>query len=325
MTEFVSGRLRGLLPRTRLLARNVLLLAGLLAGWEGCAPVRKLEPSVVVPATLKAGQPLFGKGGFIELVPGDLPIILTVPHGGSLVPEGIPDRQDGVKTMDSHTQSLARAISEALETRTGRRPHLVQCNLRRTKVDVNRDLGEAAQGNGSAEWAWKEYHAFTEAACRAVAKGYRAGLVLDLHAHGHAKPRTELGYLLRSEELNLGDAELNQGEFAGKSSIRCLAAASGLPFASLLRGPKSLGAMMEARGFAAVPSPSAPGPGPDPYFAGGYHTRRHTSAQDCRIIAIQAETPFATVRRSPEERQAFANAMADSLLLFLSEHYDMKL
>jgi len=41
---------------------------------------------------------------------------------------------------------------------------VIKCELHRSKLDVNRDLGEAAFGDPAAELAWKEYHQFIDEA-----------------------------------------------------------------------------------------------------------------------------------------------------------------
>jgi hypothetical protein len=61
-----------------------------------------------------------------------LPIIISVPHGGLVVPAGIPDRTCNSPTLDldSRTIELAKQIDTALFKLTGCHPHLIICNLR---------------------------------------------------------------------------------------------------------------------------------------------------------------------------------------------------
>lgn len=58
------------------------------------------------------------------------------------------------------------------------RPHVIRCLLHRSKVDVNRDLGEAAFGNAEAGLAWKEYHDFIDEAKLAI---NNRTLYIDVH------------------------------------------------------------------------------------------------------------------------------------------------
>ena len=66
----------------------------------------------------------------------------------------------------------------------------------------------------------------------------------------------------------------NAGDYsAEKTSVRTLSEEEGISGEELLTGGRSLGAMLEGRGFNAIPSPRQPAPGEDSYFDGGYITQ----------------------------------------------------
>lgn len=90
---------------------------------------------------------------------------------------------------------------------------MIISDLKRSKLDPNRDIQEAAQGDPKAEEAWREYHGFID---EAKAKE-GLGLVIDLHGQSHRKNSTELGYLLTTAQLNEGDFD------SEKSSVKQLA------------------------------------------------------------------------------------------------------
>ena len=48
-------------------------------------------------------------------------------------------------------------------------------------------------------------------------------MLLDLHGHGHDIQRLELGYLLDSNDLDLGNVQINAPTYAEKSSISQIA------------------------------------------------------------------------------------------------------
>lgn len=274
----------------------------------------------------EAGQTYFGTQSFTEYLAGDLPIIIVAPHGGLLSPAQIPDRNCSgcVYVNDANTQDLARRLAEAVFVQTGCRPHLIINHLHRRKLDANRDLEEAADGNVLAGQAWEDFHRFITAAKASVTSDYGKGLLIDLHGHGHAIQRLEWGYLLYEDELLLPDPVLNSEEYLGYSSIRQLALAnlSGSLHAALLRGPLSLGQMAANRGYPGVPSATQPAPAPgDPYFSGGYNTNRHGSRFGGVIDAVQLECNMEGVRDTPDNRQAFADIMANALTEFLQLHY----
>ncbi len=58
------------------------------------------------------GQSYFDGTGYIEYIAGDSPLIISVPHGGSEVPDEIADRDYNgcVYSRDSFTQEIARSI-----------------------------------------------------------------------------------------------------------------------------------------------------------------------------------------------------------------------
>ncbi|MFM9090207.1 MAG: hypothetical protein ACKOUK_00495, partial [Verrucomicrobiota bacterium] len=60
----------------------------------------------------------------MEYIAGDLPLVLTVPHGGRAQPADLPTRRKGVTVMDANTQELARELVTELERLSGGRVHL---------------------------------------------------------------------------------------------------------------------------------------------------------------------------------------------------------
>lgn len=280
---------------------------------------------VWVPAKVSAYQPgtsYIGRQSYVEYIPGELPLILSAPHGGSLTPEEIQDRTDGTTVTDSNTRETLLAVRTALLERTGRAPHVILSHLKRIKLDPNREIGEAAAGNPFAENAWNEFHDFIEVAVGTVTRTYGSGFYIDLHGHGHAIARAELGYLLSSSQLNRTDADINAQGLAAQSSIRALAESSSLPFAQLLRGTTSLGGFMQREGIRSVPSPGDPSPGSDDYFTGGYDTERHGSRTAGRTVSgVQIELPYAGIRDTAASRQAFAQALAQALEAYMTEHF----
>jgi len=66
----------------------------------------------------------------------------------------------------------------------------------------------------------------------------------------------------------------------------------------------------------AVPSPSEPSPGSDPYFDGGYSTSRHTTT----LPGLQIESHFPGVRDTATSRAAFGHALATAVVTFLQRH-----
>ncbi|HSJ31922.1 MAG TPA: hypothetical protein VK933_10850 [Longimicrobiales bacterium] len=278
-------------------------------------------------APLVEGARYTGVNSYVEFIAGDLPLIISAPHGGTLQPSSIPDRSAAGATLirDADTDDLALAMEAAFAARGGGTPHIAVMHLHRAKLDANREIGEGAEGNRAAEHAWREYHGFIEAARHHVVAGHDRGLYIDLHGHGHDVQRLELGYLLTSAHLAGDDASLNAASIVQRSSIRTLAESSVATHAELLRGPASLGTMLEAQGYPAVPSSAQPHPGEAPYFTGGYSTARHGSRDGGAIDAVQIEANRVGVRDTEPSRQAFAAALALVVESWLDMHYAMAL
>ncbi len=277
----------------------------LLVGCGGAVPIVAPPPP---PPALPVGIPVFGRNQYIEYIPGDLAVIISVPHGGALVPSEIPDRTIGTTVTDANTVELGRAISAALTVRTGRTPHLIISHLKRTKLDPNREVVEGAAGNVSAITAWGEFQSFIDTAASTAVRQRGFALYIDLHGHGHPIARLELGYLLSATTLGRSDGQLNTG-YLTQSSLRALPTLQ-RPFAEILRGESSLGGMLAAAGYPSVPSPAMPSPGNDPYFDGGYNTSRHTVAG---VVGLQIESNYTGVRDNDASRRAFATALAAAL------------
>ena len=289
-----------------------------------CLCLGACAPEAPPPRAATADPGRAGETGYIHHRPGELPIVLSVPHDGALAPADIPDRTTGVTVRDSHARALAEAIRDALAARCGRAPHLVVCELSRKKVDCNRPLAEGAADPAAAR-AWRDYHDALDAAERAVLARSPHGLYRDIHSHGHPKKRSEIGHLLKADDLRLPAARLDADDtVAARSSLRALSRRTPAKFSELLRGETSLGGLLVARGVPAVPSPTeAPLPG-EPYFNGAYDIAAHGSRDGGRLDAAQLEVP-GMLRDTPEHRAATARAIAEALEVYFERHFGTKL
>ncbi len=276
-----------------------------------------------VPAAEKVpGQSYFGPARYVEQIAGDLSLVITVPHGGRLTPATLPLRTEGVTMMDANTQELAHALADELHRRTQGHAHLILSHLHRNRLDPNREIKEAAAGNAAAERAWREFHAAIAEALGAAVARHGFAFLVDLHGHGHPLPRLELGYALDARQLGQTDADFDTAGLIEISSLRDLYAAHGGSGAALLRGPRSLGALLVAGGLRAVPSPAEPQPGDQPFFSGGYMVRTYAAnPATTKVDGLQIENPRPGVRDTAENRARFARITAEALLIFLREQY----
>ena len=271
------------------------------------------------------GQSYFGTNQYVEYIAGNLPVIVSAPHGGYIEPDSIPDRTCNNPTLvrDSRTQELARKTDSSFYDIFGCHPHVIICRMARTKLDCNRDIQDGACGNAEAEISWTEYQAFIDSAKLAVISQYGKGFFIDLHGHGHTIQRLELGYLLSGSELQLNDSTLDSLQWINQSSFRNLANTNlqGLSHSELLRGPQSLGTLFRQRGFPAVPSDtiSYPQTG-EPYFSGGYNTSAHSSYNGGTIDGLQIEINMDSVRDSDSHLEKFSDSLTNVIHDFLQLH-----
>lgn len=278
---------------------------------------RALLPTLVFATACAGKEPTDPD---IEVHAGDLPIILSAPHGGHLTPEEIPTRTTGRNGQDKGTRELTLDLADALEDLTGQRPIVVINNLHRRKLDANREIVEAAEGDPRAEAAWEDYHSAIAAAREEVVDRHEAGLFLDVHGHDHPNDWLELGYLLDNDDLAASDADLDGAGFEGTTSITELVDRSGQPLSALVRGEASFGARMEARGYASVPSPGTPGPGDEAFYDGGYNTEQYGSLDGGTVSGFQLE--YAGDMREPAAvREQTAADTAEALVSWMREVY----
>lgn len=298
-------------------------------------------PPPVPPVTYVAGQSYFGRNGYVEYIAGNTPVILTAPHGGTLSPSSIPDRTasacggSATTVTDANTQELARTMQTRYAARFGKYPHVIISHLARRKLDPNRLQPEAGCGNAEAATALGEWHSYIDVAKSEVLKAHGKGWYMDIHGHGHAVQRLELGYLLTGTQLDGTDAALDASSaLENSASILTLSQASPLSFSALLRGPTSLGSLYAGLGFPAVPSSSDPRPNGAEYFNGGDNTRRHSCGSEAGplggttgglICGVQIEANFVGVRDNVANRERFADVTAQVLEQYLRVHWGLQL
>jgi N-formylglutamate amidohydrolase len=267
----------------------------------------------------------YGTKDYIKVMTGNMPLVISIPHGGYLLPDEIPDRpcENCAKNQDVYTIEIGCGIRDAIFYKTGFYPFVIINNLHRTRLDPNRNIAEAASGNKNAELIWTEFQNSIDSSIKEVQKRFGKGLYIDLHGHRHEIKRIEIGYLLSSEELQLEDEMINSGSFLEYSSIRNLVENNpkSLSYSELVRGRYSLGSMIEDMGYECVPSQKHPSPNQgEPYFSGGYNTTRHGSSEGGKIDGIQIEIDE-ELRSDVIRRDRFASDLASVLLGFLKMYY----
>ncbi|KAI8068206.1 hypothetical protein BC940DRAFT_332966 [Gongronella butleri] len=282
-------------------------------------------PSVVVTSAYT--KQVSSTTNYTTVIPGTLPLLLTVPHGGQLMPSSIPNRTEGQLIADAFTIDLAHLIADQIEAHYRARPAMLILNVARRKVDVNRDIKEGTT-SAAGQAVWHEYHKSLKGLVHKIKADHQGeGLVLDIHGQAHKEAMVELGYLVHKSQLadsGASDRSLVMNSSLSRLAHRLASNSSTSPrVASLLRGNASFGAAMmhhTDEKVQTVPSPAHKAPAASAlYFDGGYTTATYSRAID----VIQIESPQ-VLRFDAENRRTLASAIVQAAVYMLDSYYEQK-
>jgi N-formylglutamate amidohydrolase len=291
--------------------RACLLVVSLVAGI--CEPnLRKVfaqetqAPATSKPAELPSGK-IVASGDLEELVmvqAGQLPVVLSAPHGGTLQIQGVEPRQGaGMATgpsgfftgRDAGTSELAVALADAMEKRIGKRPYLVVSKVHRKYLDPNRPSGIAYEDSDAAP-VYQRYHGMLHRYCKEILEEHHTGLLLDIHGQGSSSKT-----LYRGTANGKTVARLR--ERFGESSHS---------------GEKSLFGTLDRLGWTVFP-PQGDGK-EQSGFTGGYIVQTHGSHQSNGLDAMQLE--FGADYRNKTQREKTAEVLAQAIGEYLVEYVD---
>jgi len=216
-------------------------------------------------------------------VVGTGPLVLTVPHGGTLRPSKIPNRTSGCMEPDTHSAQLAWAVFHHYNNKNnGQRAatdapvcSVVIGKLHRSKVDLARPRESAAESD-QGRAAWDDYHTAIQTWLDWAIQRHGHAHLVDIHGQSH-RDMTEVGHMLTNSDLrdHLSRNETTSATAANlpllleKSSVAAMAT---LPIIcdgqinnynwlqDVVRGPHAMGTSLDTAGYAAVPSWRIPFP-----------------------------------------------------------------
>ena len=117
---------------------------------------------------------------------GDMPILISAPHGGSKAIPGCNVRtgkgleKDFTIVQDAYTEQLAMELSAALFKKTGQKPFFVIASFHRKYVDANRPASQGTESEAG-KAVYDDYHNAMKKYTKAIGTKFRGGLILDLH------------------------------------------------------------------------------------------------------------------------------------------------
>ncbi|MCX7887959.1 MAG: N-formylglutamate amidohydrolase [Verrucomicrobiae bacterium] len=248
---------------------------------------------------LAALLPLLATAAQTELIAlqeGQLPVILSAPHGGKDdIPGAKPRTGEGLKkgssgfsiVRDVDTDLLTTEISRALEAKTGKKPYFVIAKFHRKFADVNRPPRIGYEDATAAE-AYNAYHDALARYCEAARKQFGWALVLDIHGQSTA-PDT-----------------IFRGTQNGKT-VRALVRRFG---EKVHVGPQSFCGLLAAQGLKVVPTDASP---ETSGFTGGHVVQACGEREG--VGAIQLD--FGSNLRKKETLPTTAGKVADTIAQFL--------
>lgn len=176
---------------------------------------------------------IFQAADFMHFQEGELPIIISAPHGGRMGIPGVARRTGkGVNNdPDTNTQFLAHAIASSIEQRLGKKPYFVISQVHRKYVDLNRPP-ETAFEHPRAGDVYNTYHGKLNEFCDGVYERFGKGLFIDVHGQAVASNKVFRGTRNGHTVKNLSEL-LGKGTHIGPQSFSALLHEQNIPIQPL--------------------------------------------------------------------------------------------
>ncbi|MEZ5940117.1 MAG: N-formylglutamate amidohydrolase [Planctomycetaceae bacterium] len=238
-------------------------------------------------------------GELVTIESGDLPIILSAPHGGREIVPDVPVRvgrdvnQFKVLT-DTRTAELTEKLADEIEQRLGKRPYVVIARFHRKYIDANRPPQDAYESPAAKE-VYDAYHTALARARHEVIERWGRGVLFDVHG-----------------QVSVPDSIL-RGTRNGKTTTHLVDRFG----REALIGETSLFGQIASRGIPVVPAVGSTNLEPKGYN-GGYIVGTYGSAQGGALDAIQLEVGQ-DLRKATAIPQTAVH-LADSICGFAKEY-----
>lgn len=249
--------------------------------------------AVVLPAWTNASDE-----ELIMIQEGDLPLVISAPHGGALELPGAPIRTgEGQKKgasgffagRDVGTEELALLVVKLLDEKLPGAPSCVISRVHRKYVDFNRpaDIGVEHEKARTLHDSW---HLALRTSVNRIREKHGAGLLIDLHGQGSSASTVFRG---TSHGLTVQQLKTRYGEAAHA-------------------GDQSLTGLLKQAGWTMHPDPFS---GREQAgFTGGHIVRTYGSHKPDGIDAIQLE--LGADYRKASARHKVATQLVDAIIRY---------
>ena len=262
--------------------------------------------SVPLCAQDTSTTPVNDLGALVFVQAGDLPIILSAPHGGTGEVPGVTERSGvGLATgpagfftgRDTGTEELAHEVSDAIKKRFGKSPFVVISKVHRKFMDPNRPADIAFE-DPKIKPVYDYYHDSLSKYCREVTDRFQVGVLIDLHGQGS---RADTVFRGTKNGLTVTHLRETFGEAAH-------------------RGSHSLFGLLSTRGWTVHPSQIDEKE--QSGFSGGFIVQSYGSHKALPIDAMQLE--FGAEYRVASGRAKTAQDLADALAEYAGQYLQIK-
>ena len=255
-----------------------------------------------IVALLLFSSPVFSQDGaglkklvdeppFVYIRAGDIPILLSAPHGGQRTIPGVPERKaDGEKqfvtSRDVNTDLLTLKLVDEMERQLHGKPFVVIADFGRKHLDVNRPAEDAYEVD-AAKLVYEQYHAALRQSCRTIRERWPHGLLLDIH-----------GQVAEPDKILRGTANGDTVKLLVERHSR-----------AAIIGPRSIFGALHEAGIPVLPKLETDDR--EVKFNGGHIVRTYGSHREGGLDAIQLElgTDFRKSAKLNETARALTDAV----------------
>jgi len=125
---------------------------------------------------------------YIQFQKGSIPLIISIPHGGTVKIDLIPNRKNGIKGIDKATIQLGKDLISKIETKfwekdhNSNSPYYIISKVHRAQIDFNRDEKKAYRKESKiAQRIYSLYHTKLREYIAESIKQYGRATLIDIH------------------------------------------------------------------------------------------------------------------------------------------------